>query len=236
MRLRRPAAPIDAMDEPETLPLPEAQADPITRRPPPLRDLFFVWLRIGTLSVGGGASTLFMMRRELVQRHRWLTGDEYNEAYALSKLVPGINITAQTMLMGKMMAGARGSAVCLAGLLAPAVLLTSFFAAIITLVQGNRVAEAMLAGVVPAAGGLTFAIVAQMGGGQIGVGWERARSLGIMVICAALFGVFHRPVPLVLISAGVVGALFPRLAGIRPTTPPTPPPAAIPTTETTEGA
>ena len=41
------------------------------------------------------------------------TGDEYNEAFALSQLTPGTNIIAQSILMGRMMAGTRG--VLLAG-------------------------------------------------------------------------------------------------------------------------
>ncbi len=235
MRLRRapiaaePVPRVGADNAPASSPMPEDAADPATRTPPPLGALFVVWLRIGALSIGGGASTLYMMRRELVQRHRWLTGEEYNEAFALSKLVPGINITAQTILMGRMIAGGWGAVVCLAGLLAPAVLLTSLFAATITAVQGNHIANAMLGGVVPAAGGLTFAIVAQMGGGQIGTGWARVRSLGLMLVFALAVLLGHLPVPVVLIFAGILGACFPQLLGVVPTKPQTS--GAVPTAE-----
>lgn len=210
------------------LPLPEDEAARQSR-PPALKDIFLTWLRIGAFSFGGGAATLFLMRREFVQRHRWITGDQYNEAFALSKLTPGTNIIAQSIVMGRMMAGAGGVAASLAGLLAPAVAITTLLAAFITFVQGNRVAGAALAGIVPATGGLTFAIVVQMGGGQLGEGWDRLRGLAVMLACGLLVGLLHLPVPLILLTMGALGALFPRLLGIQsiPASPP-PHPASVP--------
>jgi len=208
------------------LPLPEEHAA-VDPHPPALKDIFLTWLRIGAFSFGGGAATLFLMRREFVQRHRWITGDQYNEAFALSKLTPGTNIIAQSIVMGRMMAGVGGVVATLAGLLAPAIAITTILAAFITFVQGNRVAGAVLAGIVPATGGLTFAIVVQMGGGQLGEGWDRVRGLAVMLACGLLVGLLHLPVPLILVTMGTLGALFPRLLGIHspmPTTPPRPAP------------
>jgi chromate transporter len=216
--MQRPPTP----PEEGPLPLPEEQAahDP---HPPSFRALFLTWLRIGAFSFGGGAATLFLMRREFVQRHRWITGDQYNEAFALSKLTPGTNIIAQSIVMGKMMAGASGVVASLAGLLAPAIVITTLLAAFITIVQGNRVAGAALAGIVPATGGLTFAIVVQMGGGQLGAGWDRARGIVVMLACGLLVGLLHVPVPVVLLTMGAIGALFPRVFSMHP---PAPTPAA----------
>jgi chromate transporter len=161
------------------------------------------------------------MRREFVQRHRWITGDQYNEAFSLSKLTPGTNIIAQSIVMGRMMAGAGGVVASLAGLLAPAVTITTLLAAFITFVQGNRAAAAVLAGIVPATGGLTFAIVVQMGGGQLGQGWDRVRGLAVMLACFLSVGLLHLPVPLVLLTMGVLGALFPQVLGIHSPAPAT---------------
>ncbi len=207
------------------LPLPEEQAA-VDPHPPPLKEIFLTWLRIGAFSFGGGAATLFLMRREFVQRRRWLTGDQYNEAFALSKLTPGTNIIAQSIVMGKMMAGMGGVVATLAGLLAPAVAITTLLSVFITVVQGNRIAGAALAGIVPATGGMTFAIVVQMGGGQLGKGWDRLRGLVVMLSCGALVGLLHLPVPLILVTMGAIGALFPRVFGVRP-------PASAPAAGTT---
>ncbi len=220
----QPAPPAPPTPEPAfdaALPLPEEMADPATRPAPRLRDLFLVWFRIGAFSFGGGAATLFLMRREFVQTQRWLTGAEYNKAYALSKLVPGTNIIAQSILMGTMVAGVRGGLVSVFALLAPAVTVTSVLAAFITQMQRNPLSQAMLAGVVPAAGGLTFAIVVQMiGRNEIRGAGGIIRAGVVMSVCAAAFGLLGVPVPVVLVVAAAFGALFPRLAGVEPDAPP----------------
>ncbi len=232
MRSHLPASPEPATHDPPSTAsetaavavetVPEDAADPETRTPPAMRDLFMVWVRIGAFSFGGGASTLFMMRREFVQTRRWMTGAEYNKAFALSKLVPGTNIIAQSLLMGKMVAGFRGAAVSVTGMMLPAVLVTSVMAAFITQVQHNHIAQAMLSGVVPAAGGLTFAIVVQMiGRSEVKGAKEIARTFLIMGVCAALYGLFRLPVPLVLVAAGATGALFPKFVGVPTDAPPT---------------
>ncbi len=212
------------------LPLPEEHAA-IDPQSPPLKEIFLTWLRIGAFSFGGGAATLFLMRREFVQRRRWLTGDQYNEAFALSKLTPGTNIIAQSIVMGKMMAGMGGVIATLAGLLAPAIAITTLLSVFITVVQGNRVAGAALAGIVPATGGMTFAIVVQMGGGQLGKGWDRLRGLVVMLACGLLVGLLRLPVPLILVTMGAIGALFPRIFAMHP---PVPTPGAVRSTPVPE--
>lgn len=216
--------PIIPSDE-TPLPLPENEAAH-NPHPPSHTALLLTWLRIGAFSFGGGAATLFLLRREFVQRHRWITGDQYNEAFALSKLTPGTNLIAQSILLGRMMAGTPGIVIALVGLMGPAVIVTVLLAALVGYVQQNHIAEAMLAGIVPAAGGLIFAIVIQMGGGQLSQGWRRFRDLIVMICCGALFGLLHVPVPFVLLGAGVIGAIFPRL-----TDPGVPPPTATTSTQ-----
>jgi chromate transport protein ChrA len=67
---------------------------PIVKPPPSSRTLARAWFDIGTQSVGGGTSTLFMMRRILVERSGWITLREFTEAWALSQLSPGIHLVA----------------------------------------------------------------------------------------------------------------------------------------------
>jgi chromate transport protein ChrA len=61
----------------------------LVKSPPSPRALARAWFDIGTQSVGGGTSTLFMIRWVLVKRHGWITLREFTEAWALSQLSPG---------------------------------------------------------------------------------------------------------------------------------------------------
>jgi chromate transporter len=73
-----------------------------------MRELAKIFVAVGTQSVGGGASTLFLLRRFLVERHRLITEREFNEAWALGQLSPGIHLVALAGLLGKRIAGSRG--------------------------------------------------------------------------------------------------------------------------------
>lgn len=184
---------------------------------PSLRALFTVWARIGAFSFGGGSSTLFLIRREFVEVRGWLTETTFREDYALSKLVPGINIIAQAILIGRRICGGWGAVAAILGLLCPAVLVTTLLAAIISWVQRFHAAQAILGGVIPATAGLTLALAVQLVG-RSDVRTPRLTTFAgaTIVVAALLIGFLRLPVPIVLLLFGVIGALFPHSIGIPP--------------------
>lgn len=196
---------------------------------PTARALFWAWARIGAFSFGGGSSTLFLIRREFVEVRGWLDESAFREDYALSKLVPGINIIAQAILIGRRIAGGWGAVAAVAGLLLPAIFVTIVLAATIAWVERFHAAQAALGGVIPATAGLTLALTVQLVG-RSDVKTPRLAALAgvAIVVAAALIGFLHLPVPVVLIAFGVVGALFPHAIGIPPQQAAPPIPSADP--------
>ena len=59
-----------------------------------MRELARIFIAVGTQSVGGGTSTLFLLRRFLVGRERRISEREFTEAWALCQLSPGIHLVA----------------------------------------------------------------------------------------------------------------------------------------------
>lgn len=61
--------------------------------PPPgsggLRDIVLYFLRLGTFGFGGPIALAGYMQRDLVERYRWITKEEYLEGLALGQLAPG---------------------------------------------------------------------------------------------------------------------------------------------------
>src|SRR6266511_3646348 len=90
-----------------------------------MRELAKAWIAVGTQSVGGGASTLFLIRRLVVERHAWVTPREFTEAWALSQLSPGIHLVALAGILGHRIAGTRGVLVAVAAMMAPAGAITA---------------------------------------------------------------------------------------------------------------
>ena len=77
--------------------------------------LFRIWASVGLQSFGGGASTTFLIQRAFIEKHRWLSMEEFMYFWNLCVLTPGINLVALTVLIGKKLGGVWGIVVSLAG-------------------------------------------------------------------------------------------------------------------------
>jgi chromate transporter len=76
--------------------------------------LFLAFSRISLSSFGGA---IFFARRELVERQRWLTEQEFVEMFTLGQLLPGPNVLNLTVMVGYRFAGWTGAAAAVAGFL-----------------------------------------------------------------------------------------------------------------------
>src|SRR5690242_20179537 len=125
---------------------------PMMKAPPSSRALARAWFDIGTQSVGGGTSTLFMIRRVVVERMGWISLREFTESWALSQLSPGIHLVALAGLLGRQIAGVRGIAVAVTAMMLPAALITAVVTAFFGEIAQHPLTIAALAGIGPVAG------------------------------------------------------------------------------------
>jgi chromate transporter len=132
---------------------PETSAQP---RPESLTGLFwaFTWL-----ALQGFGGVLAVVQRELVERKRWLTPEQFMEDWAVAQVLPGPNVVNLSMMIGDRYFGVRGALVALTGMLAFPVLiiiaLAVLFAGVSDLaqVQGTlRGMSAVAAGLIAATG------------------------------------------------------------------------------------
>jgi chromate transporter len=94
---------------------PEALAAPAT-----LHELFFAFNRLALQGFGG---VLPVAQRELVERQRWLTKEQFVEMLAISQVLPGPNVVNLALMFGDRMFGVRGAIAALGGMmLAPLVI------------------------------------------------------------------------------------------------------------------
>jgi chromate transporter len=181
-----------------------------------LWSLLALWSRISVQSVGGGSSTLFLIRREFIERHQWLSEEEYTRYWSLGQVPPGIILVAVCILMGRRLAGIGGIIVSLVGLLVPSAVLTALLTAGFALIQQVHLVQAMIRGVVPATAGvmltisLQFALPPVRQSLQDG-GIHFIECLVIIVGSTVALIYFHSDVILVLLVAGLlsVGIFLP---------------------------
>jgi chromate transporter len=164
--------------------------------PPSVGALFVAFAR---MSVAGFGGVLPFARRGIVEQHRWMTADEFNETFALCHFLPGPNIVNFTMVFGSRLRGIPGGIAAFAGLLGPPVVIMTILAVLYQHFGEIAALRRILAGVSCAAVGLLISVVFRMMMPLI-----KRRDLIAMVVLAAVFvaiGVLQLPLAAVLLVA-----------------------------------
>src|SRR5256885_17075197 len=175
--------------------------------------LFRIWASIGLQSFGGGASTTFLIQRAFIEKHTWLSMEEFMHLWNLCILTPGINLVALTVLIGKKLGGPWGIVASLAGMLLTSAAITCLLAAIFKQIEHLAAVQAILRGVIPATGGimlfvgLNFALPLIRRGYKEGILYLFASSI-LIIACAIAVILLKLAVIIVLLGAVVLGALF----------------------------
>jgi chromate transporter len=167
-----------------------------TPTPPGLFELFTAFAR---MSVAGFGGVLPFARRGIVDQHRWMTADEFNETFALCHFLPGPNIVNFTMVFGSRFRGIPGGIAAFLGLLGPPAIIMIILAALYQHFGDIDALRRILAGVSCAAVGLLVSVVFRMMTPLI-----KRRDLIALVMLAAVFiaiGVLRLPLAAVLLVA-----------------------------------
>jgi chromate transporter len=174
--------------------------------------LFSIWAGIGAQSFGGGSATLYLIRRVAVERYGWITEDEFTHFWGICQVVPGINILALVILIGSHVAGARGVAASLGGLLAPSAAITTVITAVYASIRDVSLVRAVIAGIVPATVGLglllTFKMVRPLLNGARRDGRSNMVFAALLFLaCTGVAAIGRTPVLVVLWGAGLLSAI-----------------------------
>jgi chromate transporter len=164
--------------------------------PPGLIALFVAFAKMSLAGFGG---VLVFARRAIVEQHRWMTAEEFNETFALCHFLPGPNIVNLSVVFGSRFRGAAGAATAFAGLVGPPVVVVTILAALYARFGEVDALRRILAGVSCAAVGLLIAVVFRMMTPLV-----RKRDLVGLVVLAAVFiaiGLLRLPLPAVLLVA-----------------------------------
>jgi chromate transporter len=83
-------------------------------RPGSCTELFLAFNRLALQGFGG---VMAVAHRELVERHRWLSNEQYLQEVALAQALPGPNVCNLALMLGDRHFGWRGAAAAMAGLM-----------------------------------------------------------------------------------------------------------------------
>ena len=194
-RLTRPPSPPAEIPPAE---IPPAETSPAAvSLAPPRPGLAALFITFATISLSGFGGVLAWSRRMMVEERRWLTPEQFNEAYALCAFLPGPNIVNFSVIFGSRFRGPLGAVIALTGLLGPPMVIIVMIGALYAHYGDLPALRRALIGVAAAAAGLMMATVAKMAGPLF-----RGRAVERPVVAVVTFGaigIMHWPLPLVLI-------------------------------------
>jgi chromate transporter len=181
---------------PDSLPA-AASAPNLPTSPPP--GLIALFVAFAKMSLAGFGGVLVFARRAIVEQHRWMTADEFNETFALCHFLPGPNIVNLSVVFGSRFRGIAGAFAAFAGLVGPPVVVVTVLAALYVRFGEVEALRRILSGVSCAAVGLLISVVFRMMMPLV-----RKRDLVGLVVLAAVFiaiGLLRLPLPAVLLVA-----------------------------------
>jgi len=172
------------------------------RTPKSPGEIFRVFTRLALQGFGG---VLPIAQRELVERERWLTSEQFLEMLAVSQVLPGPNVVNLSLMFGDRAFGWRGGLAALGGmLLAPLGVVLALAVAYAHYAQ-HPVVAGVLRGMGAVAAGLIFGtglkLLPALRRNVMGATTAFAFA-GIMFTCIALLRV---PLVFMLAGLGVVG-------------------------------
>lgn len=174
-------------------------------RPKSLTDLFlsFTWL-----ALQGFGGVLAVVQRELVEKKRWLTREEFIEDWAVAQVLPGPNVVNLSLMIGDRHFGLRGALVALAGMLCAPLLVVL----VLALVYAQFAGHPQVAGALRGMGAVAAGLIAATGFKLFGA--LRKNPLG-MPMCIALGGacfvavaLARLPLAWVLLGVGSVACVL----------------------------
>jgi chromate transporter len=164
--------------------------------PPGVVGLFIAFAKMSLMGFGG---VMVWARRAIVEQHRWLTAEEFNDTFALCHFLPGPNIVNLSVVFGARLGGLPGAIACFLGLLLPPVIIVTALGVLYTQYGQFERLQHALTGVVAVTAGLFLGTVVKM----MQPLWKQ-RSVAGFAFLGAVFvaiGVLRLPLPPVLLTA-----------------------------------
>ena len=158
-----------------------------------------MFVAFAKMSLAGFGGVLVFARRGIVEQHRWMTADEFNETFALCHFLPGPNIVNLSVVFGARFRGLAGGIAAFAGLVGPPVVIVTILGVLYAHFGQVDALRRILAGVSCAAVGLLISVVFRMMMPLV-----KRRDVVALVVMVAVFvaiGLVRLPLPAVLLVA-----------------------------------
>lgn len=168
-----------------------------------LLDLFLIFLKIGTFTIGGGYAMVPLIEREIVDNKKWIDKNDFIDMLALAQSSPGPIVVNTSIFVGYEIGGVLGSIIAVLGSIVPVFIIMLVIAMYFIGIKDNPIVERIFKGIRPAVVALIAAPIIRMGKNA------KINKKNIFVpIVSVLLIVYFKISPIYVIIISAIGGLL----------------------------
>ena len=122
-------------------------------------ELFMTFVKIGSFTFGGGWAMIPVIEREVVDRHKWISREDFMDELAVAQSLPGILAVNIAVLIGNRLRGVRGGISAALGTILPSFIIILVIAMAFVNINDNPTLTSIFKGIRPAVVALIVAPV-----------------------------------------------------------------------------
>ena len=174
-------------------------------------DSFKTFMKIGAFTLGGGYAMIPIIESEVVEKHKWVSKEEFLDLIAISQSCPGVFAINISVFIGYKLRKVKGALCTALGTALPSFLIILLIAMFFVQFKDNKVVAAMFNGIRPA----VVALIAVPTFNMAKKAKITLTNCWIPILCAILIWLLGVNPIFVILGAGLGGYLYGRI--IKPT-------------------
>ncbi|UJL45426.1 chromate transporter [Virgibacillus sp. NKC19-16] len=168
-------------------------------------NIFIAFFRVGMLGYGGGPGSIPLIHKEVVDKYKWMTADEFGDLLALGNTLPGPIATKLAGYIGYRVTGLWGMINAVLASIIPTIILMIVLLTSLSSIRNFDWVQGMTAAVIPVVGVMLAVLTWQFIDKAIGgMGWLQTGIMSAIVFILLQFMNVH---PGIVIGALLVIAL-----------------------------
>ncbi len=174
--------------------------------------IFLAFLRVGLFGFGGGPASIPLVYKEVVEKYKWMDGDNFSDTLAIANTLPGPIATKMSGYIGYRIKGVIGMLNALFALVLPSVILMILFLTILFSYKDESWVIGMTRGVIPVVGVMMgiltwqFLVKSKKGLGIVSSIVLTVLSFTLLYLIDVWFGIDVHPVYIIIVM--LLAAIF----------------------------
>ncbi|MFC4557551.1 chromate transporter [Virgibacillus kekensis] len=167
--------------------------------------LFLAFFRVGILGYGGGPGSIPLIHKEVVEKYRWMSDEDFGDLLALSNTLPGPIATKLAGYIGYQVSGMFGMINAVMATILPTIALMIILLTSLSSIKDVSWVEGMTAAVIPVVAMMLAVLTWQFfDKARRGMGWTQTFLMSVVIFVLFEFMNVH---PGILIGVLILIAL-----------------------------